>query len=112
MIEEIEGLARSERLELENRLIVLIMHLLKWAYQPGYEGRKSWEFTIREQRNSIEKLLKDMPSPRPKLQVNAWEAHKVAILRAAKETGTAESVFPEKLPYTTDQLLDDGFWPA
>jgi Domain of unknown function DUF29 len=34
LIEEIESLGKQERQELENRLGVLLGHLLKWRYQP------------------------------------------------------------------------------
>jgi Domain of unknown function DUF29 len=33
LIEEIESIGQSEARELENRLGVLLMHLLKWEYQ-------------------------------------------------------------------------------
>lgn len=34
LIAEIESIGRSEKRELKNRLIILLMHLLKWKYQP------------------------------------------------------------------------------
>ncbi|MEA5550694.1 DUF29 domain-containing protein [Anabaena cylindrica UHCC 0172] len=34
LIEEIESMGKSEKRELKSRLIVLLMHLLKWQYQP------------------------------------------------------------------------------
>ena len=45
LIEEIESMGRSEKRELKNRLIVLLMHLLKWKYQPGKRS-ESWKNTI------------------------------------------------------------------
>ena len=33
--EEIESMGRSEKRELVNRLTVLLLHLLKWQFQPG-----------------------------------------------------------------------------
>ena len=35
LVEEIESLGRSEKRALKSRLEVLLMHLLKWAYQPA-----------------------------------------------------------------------------
>ncbi|BAW81127.1 hypothetical protein TAO_1757 [Candidatus Nitrosoglobus terrae] len=35
LIGELEEMASSDRNEVENRLIVLLMHLLKWKYQPN-----------------------------------------------------------------------------
>ena len=62
--EEIEDMGRSEKRELESRLEVLIMHLLKWQFQPNLRSR-SWQLTIKEQRIRLEKLLKENPSLNP-----------------------------------------------
>ena len=61
LVEEIESLGRRERQELENRLAVLLGHLLKWQYQ-STERSNSWRATIREQRRRISKLLIESPS--------------------------------------------------
>lgn len=34
LIEEVETMGRSEKRALESRLSVLLLHLLKWHYQP------------------------------------------------------------------------------
>ena len=34
LIEEIETMGRSEKNALESNLIVILLHLLKWQYQP------------------------------------------------------------------------------
>jgi hypothetical protein len=47
LIEEIETMGRSEKRELESRLTVLLVHLLKWQYQPMRRGC-SWQLTIQE----------------------------------------------------------------
>ena len=56
LIEEIESMGKSEKRELKSRLIVLLMHLLKWQYQPEKRS-ESWRSTITEQRICIELLL-------------------------------------------------------
>jgi hypothetical protein len=56
LVEEIESLGKQQRQELENRLAILLGHLLKWDYQP--DGRsKSWKAPIREQRRAVQKLI-------------------------------------------------------
>ncbi len=67
LIEEIESLGRQERQELRNRLGVLLGHLLKWHYQPEARS-KSWVYTIREQRQEIQRHLKENPSLKPYLR--------------------------------------------
>ena len=110
LIEEVESMGASELRQLQSRLEVLIMHLLKWQYQSKKQSR-SWTLTIEEQRKRIKRLLKKMPSLKACIQEEALEAHGYAIIKSAKETGLDKSVFPCELPYTLEQLLDDNFYP-
>ena len=41
--EEIESMGKTEKRELVNRLAVLMLHLLKWQFQPGLRGLPSDE---------------------------------------------------------------------
>lgn len=112
LAEEMEIMGSSELSELENRLTVLIMHLLKYRFQPNLRSR-SWLLTIKEQRKRIAIRLKRSPSLKPRLEnsefvQDAWE---VAVLAASKETGLDESVFPESPIWTIAQILDEGFYP-
>ena len=60
--EEMESLGRSQKRELESRLEVLMMHLLKWCYQPERrEDSHSWYDTILEQRSQLTRLLRTTP---------------------------------------------------
>ena len=61
LLEELEGTSRSEHRQLQNRLIVLLLHLLKWQFQPTLQSN-SWRLTIVEQRAQIEDLLEE-PQP-------------------------------------------------
>ena len=54
--EEIEDMGRSEKRQLESRLELLIMHLLKWQFQPNLRSR-SWQLTIKEQRLRLRPAL-------------------------------------------------------
>ena len=46
LAEEIEDMGRAEKHELESRLEILLMHLLKWQFQPSHRSR-SWQLTIK-----------------------------------------------------------------
>jgi hypothetical protein len=59
--EEIESLGRGEQQRLEDRLIVLLLHLLKWQFQPNFRGN-SWRLSIKEQRVKIARHLRKNPS--------------------------------------------------
>ena len=102
--EELEGLARSDRHELANRLETLILHLLKWDHQPSRRSR-SRQSTIVEQRIRIRRLLDESPSLRPGLAEIAAKVYPDAVDRAIVETGLARRRFPEGLPYALEQLF-------
>src|SRR5687767_13367969 len=60
LAEEVEDLARSEATELRSRCETLLMHLLKWEFQP--EARSSsWAGTIRRERDDIAEHLEENP---------------------------------------------------
>src|SRR5262245_39340509 len=61
LAEEIESVGRSEKNEIENRLALLILHLLKWRFQPGRRS-ESWRISISEQRIWIPGIIKKSPS--------------------------------------------------
>ena len=72
--EEIESMGRSERRELVSRLTVLLVHLLKWRYQPDLRGR-SWHLTIEQQRFRMQDHLADNPSLKSQLDEMMRTAH-------------------------------------
>lgn len=113
LIEEIESMGRSERRQLTNRLELLLMHLLKWRYQPDRRDidGKIWLRTIREQRRKIPRLIRDNPSLKSLLEECVRDAYEDARFAASDETGLLVSVFPELCPYTLAQMLDLEFLP-
>lgn len=110
LVEEIESLGRSEERELESRLAQLMMHLLKWQFQP-MQRSKSWTHTIEEQRYRLGLLFKRMPSLQPRAGEFAVEAYSDARLMAERETGLMISTFPKSSPYAIEQVLDPAWLP-
>jgi predicted nucleic acid-binding Zn-ribbon protein len=110
LAEEIESMGKSERNELLHRLEILLMHLLKWRFQPNLQSR-SWEATIDEQRERIVDHLDENPSLKSKLDEFLVKSYKYAIRGAMKETGLAKSTFPENCPWSIEQIMDTCFWP-
>jgi Domain of unknown function DUF29 len=111
--EELESLGKRDRRELVSRLQVLVMHLLKWHYQP--EGRVqgySWRSTIRTQQLELRLLLRDSPSLWPQVAAFVADVYPAARADACDETGLLETTFSQECPWTTEQMLDDAFWPA
>jgi hypothetical protein len=108
--EEIESMGLSDRRELRNRLIVLLSHLLKWAYQPDARS-SSWLSTIREQRLQIEFILEDSPSlRRVAVQISPGDYDR-ARRKAVDETELPENVFAAERPFTAEQVLAEDFLP-
>ncbi len=110
LAEEIQSMGSSNRRELITRLEQLLMHLLKWRYQPGHRGA-SWEISIDKQRNALEDLFDESPSLRTRLPDVRDKAYVRARRQASRETGLPLATFPETCPFTLEQVLDDGYWP-
>jgi len=110
LIEEIESMGKSHKRALESRLEVLLIHLLKWQYQPR-RRTPSWERTIKEQRNRLADHLLENPSLKPKVTEAQTKAYRYAIPAASEETGLDETTFPAHCPWTFEQVMDNDFWP-
>ena len=108
--EELESMGKSQRRALSSRLIVLLVHLLKWQYQPDKRSR-SWKNTIKVQRLDLRELLDENPSLQPSLQEAMVRAYMKARLLAASDTGLDETELPEDCPFTLEQAMDSEYWP-
>lgn len=108
--EEIESMGKAEKRELANRLSVLLLHLLKWQYQPRLRGA-SWEATVRVQRRDLAVHLDDNPSLKSKVPEATIQAYGNALIQAAAETGLPGKTFPADCPWPFDAIMDETFWP-
>ncbi len=112
LIEEIEGLGKSDKKELLNRLATLIEHLLKRVYVNMPECFNGWERTIREQRKQIKRELKFSPS-----LIRFWdeffdEALVDALDEVRSEEGYRSINFPDTWQFNRDveAILTVNFW--
>jgi hypothetical protein len=110
LIEEIESMGRSEKRALESNLVVILMHLLKYKYQPE-KLTNSWLSTIFEHRRRLKKNLQDSPSLRNYLSDIFTESYQDGRKQAAIETGLSLEIFPEDCPFTIDESLNVDFLP-
>ena len=110
LIEEMQAMGRREKRELRSRLIILLMHLLKWKYQPQ-KRTDSWLNTINEQRISLEELFEDSPSLKPLLPDIFDQCFQKARLKAANETGLNLTDFPDNCPWNESKTLDFEYIP-
>jgi hypothetical protein len=111
LAEEVEDMGKRDRRVVESRLEVLLLHLLKWQYQPRRRSG-SWRATIRVQRSRLELVLRDSPSVRAEVPAMLLRRYPKAVAAAADETGLPEARFPPTCPYTAEQILDEKFLPA
>ncbi len=111
LAEEIESLGRSERREIGSRLELLVLHLLKWQYQPGRRS-ESWRISISEQRIAIDEVIRTSPSLKRYPEEIFRQACERGRQRAIDETGMLESVFPHDPPFSVAQALDSRFLPG
>jgi hypothetical protein len=110
LAEEVESLGRSDRRAFRSEIQRLIMHLLKWRYQPS-ERSGSWRSSIRNARTEIQEILDDSPSLRSQVPTLLAQRYPKGREDALDETGLHESVLPHDCPWTVEQILDDHFWP-
>lgn len=110
LIEEISDMGRNNRREVFSRLKVLLMHLLKWKYQPE-KRTYSWTNTIDEQREQLELIFKDSPSLKPYFGDIFSECYQKAVRAAVNETHLPQQIFPVECPFTQEQVLDMDYFP-
>lgn len=108
--EEIESMGKTEKRELLSRLSVLLLHLLKWRFQPE-KRTKSREATIKVQRDLLVIHLADNPSLKPLTPETLKRAYRHAVTEAAGETDLAAATFPNVCPWTFEQTMAEDFWP-
>jgi hypothetical protein len=109
LAEEIESVGRSERREVRSRLEVLLIHLLKWRFQPARQS-ESWRASVSEARRRIEDVLTDNLSLRSFPAEALASAYRLAILdKAIRRLELLH--LPDVCPWAIEDVLRDDFWP-
>jgi hypothetical protein len=112
LIEELHLMAGTERRALGSQLERLLLHLLKWQYQPGRRlTGHSWQDSIVDARARLRDLLEEQPSLERIVGPQLTRRYPHARRRAARQTGLPPATFPEMCPWSSTQLLDKDFWP-
>ena len=114
LVDEVEGLGRSEFDKLSSALEIVLLHMLKWDYQPERRG-ESWRRSIREHRRRLAKQLKTNPSHKARLDEVLEDAYPLARVVTERETGVFLRLLPERCPYSWDEIMTrrhelDGDW--
>jgi len=114
LIEEVRDLGRRERDAIESQLIRLLLHLLKWQYQPEKRG-SSWEVSIKNARKQIKRLIEKYPvlAKHIENENTFYLCYKHAREDAADETELPIETFPPACPYCLeDEVLSSEFLPS
>jgi hypothetical protein len=111
LIEEIEEMGKDKQRELKSRLVVLLIHILKYQYQREKRS-SSWVSTILEQQDQIEYLLEDSPSLKPYYREIFKPCYHKAIRHASLETNLSVQVFPTDYPFSPEDVINFDFISA
>jgi hypothetical protein len=110
LVEEIEAMARKDKKAIKSNLVVLLIHLLKFQFQPEQRS-SSWHGSIVEHRQRMRDDFEESPSLRSHAVQVFASAYADARERASAETGLPLRTFPRPCPYTLEQTLDARFLP-
>jgi len=101
--EFLADMSRRDRREVLSRVTTLLVHLLKWDFQPAQQSN-SWRATIVHQRHELRDLLESgtlLNHAREMLD----RAYERALQQAVLETGLEEAAFPSSCPYALENVL-------
>lgn len=115
LIEEIEGLARSDLRTARSQLRRLIEHLLKLENSPADRPRRQWLRSVDDARFELEDVFSRSVrnAVQPLLSQLFADARRSAALDLEQHGEPAAArALPETCPYTLDQLTDKSWYPA
>ena len=110
LIEEVEDLGKSERRVIASQLTRLLLHLLKWQYQPQRRS-DSWLDSITDARTQIALAIEDTPSLQEYPAAQLERRYQAARRKAAEQTHLPLSVFPEECAYPLESVLAEDWLP-
>ncbi len=110
LVEEVENLGKSEQRGIASQLTRLLLHFLKWEYQPQRRS-DSWLDSITDARVQIELAIKDSPSLKNYPQEQLEQSYQRACHHAARQTGLPLSTFPKECPYSLELVLAEDWLP-
>jgi hypothetical protein len=111
LAEEIADLGQSIENAIESQLERLLLHLLKYRYDPAVRPRRGWRLTIRHARREIARLLRKNPGLQHHPAHYLAEAYRHARADAPDATRLPPATFPEACPWPVEQVLDADYWP-
>ena len=107
LVEELEGLTKSDERALGSQLKRIMAHMLKQRYQPQRASR-SWVDSIENGREEIADILEQSPSLRRTLPGLMTKNYPRAVAQASRDTRLRPGVFPTEPPFSLKDVLGEG----
>jgi hypothetical protein len=107
LVEELEGLTKSDERALGSQLKRIMAHMLKQQHQPERASR-SWQNSIRNGRETIADILDQSPSLRRSLPGLLVRNYPRAVAQAASDTRLPSAAFPSEPPFSLEEVLGNG----
>lgn len=108
---EIDDVGAAEYHRMESALRLVLLHLLKWDFQPAKRS-VSWVISIQTHRRHFNRQMRKNPGLKSELGEALVEAYADAVGEAIQETGLARRIFPSVCPYDWDTILNREIaWP-
>lgn len=109
LIELYEAMGRAERHALNSQLRRLMLHILKWKYQPEKRST-SWVRSIVNARQEIKELQEYMPSLNQQYVESVWQHNSSAAIEGAKaEMNLSRKDKFEPVALTWEEVFDDEY---
>jgi hypothetical protein len=108
LYEYLVEMGNSERKGLESQVVRLIMHLLKFRYQPAMASN-SWKISCVNARQEIRRTLKHSPSLQRYLLELLSDDDVYEDAREAAEEETSVKM-PRSNPFKPEEIMDKSFF--
>ncbi|MBV8053958.1 MAG: DUF29 domain-containing protein [Deltaproteobacteria bacterium] len=117
LAEELEDMAALRRGALRSDLTVLLTHMVKLGYTARTIGRewseRQWKLDVVEHRDRIIDLLRESGTLQAEFEDFKLEAYRRARKRAGLLVDPNQKpIGPEECPWSTEEILNDDFFPA
>lgn len=114
LVEEVEGLARSERAAARSQVRRIIVHLLKLQISPARDPRGGWVETVGDARLELEEHLTPTLEAETRQDLSTiYEKARRQAVRALEQQGEKEAAkaLPSLCPYSWEEVRGEDWYP-
>jgi hypothetical protein len=104
LIDEVGDLGINDFRALISAVRVVVVHMLKWDYQPERRSRR-WRNSIHEHRRRVADSIESSPSYKSRQGEALERAYQQALFELERETTIPRERFPQECPYCWDEMM-------